>query len=109
MLTLEDQGRPNIEEVAENVLGREIWVAWPHMVEAKVVAVKVLFIFRLNTSLIFDLHWLLRFLNCCYNLFKDAKRTFSLAYGDKHEVIVQENEGKSKDEFFVSARGIADR
>ncbi len=41
MLTLEDQGRPNIEEVAETVLGQEIWVAWPHMVEAKVVAVKV--------------------------------------------------------------------
>ena len=41
MLTLEDQGRPNVEEVAENVLGQEIWVAWPQMVEAKVVAVKV--------------------------------------------------------------------
>lgn len=42
-------------------------------------------------------------------MLQDGKRTFSLAYGDKHEVVVQENEGKSKDEFFVNARGIADR
>ena len=80
ILTLEDQGRPNIEEVAENVLGQEIWVSWPHMVEAKVVAVK------------------------------DAKKTFTLAQGDQREVVVHDNsDGRNRDDFFVSARGIADR
>ena len=39
MLLLEDQGRPDINEVANQLLGQEIWVSWPHMVEAKVVAV----------------------------------------------------------------------
>ena len=39
MLLLEDQGRPDIREVASELLGKEIWVAWPHMVEAKVVGV----------------------------------------------------------------------
>lgn len=39
MLKLEDQGRPNIHEVASQLLDKEIWVAWPHMVEAKVVSV----------------------------------------------------------------------
>ena len=39
MLVLEDQGRPDIEEVANQLLGQEIWVNWPHMIEAKVSAV----------------------------------------------------------------------
>jgi hypothetical protein len=40
-LTLENQGTPDIDEIANSYLGQEIWVSWPHMVEAKVVAVKV--------------------------------------------------------------------
>ena len=39
LLILEDQGRPSIKDVANELLGQEIWVAWPHMVEAKVVGV----------------------------------------------------------------------
>ena len=30
---------PNLEEVADQLLNQEIWVSWPHMVEAKVVSV----------------------------------------------------------------------
>ncbi len=41
ILTLENQGTPDIDEIANSYLGQEIWVSWPHMVEAKVVAVKV--------------------------------------------------------------------
>lgn len=37
MLLLEDQGRPDVHEVANQLIGKEIWVSWPHMVEAKVV------------------------------------------------------------------------
>ena len=39
LLVLEDQGHPPINEVADQLLGQEIWVSWPHMVEAKVTAV----------------------------------------------------------------------
>ena len=39
MLVLEDQGHPVLDEVANQLLGQEIWVSWPHMVEAKVVGV----------------------------------------------------------------------
>ena len=37
LLILEDQGKPNIHEVANELLGQEIWVSWPHMMEARVV------------------------------------------------------------------------
>ena len=40
MLTLLEQGRPEVREVAEALLGLEVWVGWPHLVEAKVVAVQ---------------------------------------------------------------------
>ena len=30
-------GRPNIQEVMNQLLGQEIWVLWPHMAEARVV------------------------------------------------------------------------
>ena len=36
MLSLEPQGRPDVREVARALLGREVWVGWPHLVEAKV-------------------------------------------------------------------------
>ena len=39
MLYIEDQGNPNLEEVANQLLNQEIWVSWPHMVEAKVVSI----------------------------------------------------------------------
>lgn len=40
MLSLEPQGRPDIREVAKALLGSEVWVGWPHLVEAKVLAVQ---------------------------------------------------------------------
>eukprot|EP00092_Neocalanus_flemingeri_P006262 GFUD01006736.1.p1 GENE.GFUD01006736.1~~GFUD01006736.1.p1 ORF type:complete len:1636 (+),score=540.21 GFUD01006736.1:158-5065(+) len=40
MLTLQEQGRPEVREVARALLGSEVWVGWPHLVEAKVVAVQ---------------------------------------------------------------------
>ena len=41
---------------------------------------------------------------------KDAKKTFTLAQGDQREVVVHDNsDGRNRDDFFVSARGIADR
>ena len=40
MLTLLEQGRPEVRGVAEALLGLEVWVGWPHLVEAKVVAVQ---------------------------------------------------------------------
>ena len=39
LLKLTDQGHPSIEDVAKQLLGSEIWVSWPHMVEAKVMKV----------------------------------------------------------------------
>jgi len=39
ILKLENQGRPDIIDVANALVGKEIWVNWPHMVEAKVVSV----------------------------------------------------------------------
>lgn len=40
ILKLKDQGRPvSTEEVAQELLNQEIWVSWPHMVEAKVYEV----------------------------------------------------------------------
>jgi hypothetical protein len=65
-----------VEEAAKELLDREIWVSWPHMVEAKVVAVR------------------------------DAKRSFSLSHG---EVVVNEVYERNRDEFFISAKGIAER
>ena len=38
-LILSDQGRPEISAVAQELLGQEIWVGWPHMVEAKVTKI----------------------------------------------------------------------
>jgi len=40
MLTLQEQGRPEVREVARALLGSEVWVGWPHLVEAKVRAVQ---------------------------------------------------------------------
>lgn len=39
LLTLENQGRPDIREVAQAMIGKEVWVGWPHLIEAKVTAV----------------------------------------------------------------------
>ena len=39
ILTLTNQGRPDIMDVAAALVGKEIWVLWPHMVEAKVMSV----------------------------------------------------------------------
>ncbi len=39
LLRLLPQGTPDVSEVARQLLGQEIWVAWPHMVEAKVFEV----------------------------------------------------------------------
>ncbi|KAJ9598748.1 hypothetical protein L9F63_026718, partial [Diploptera punctata] len=39
MLQIVDQGKPDIKEVATELLGRTIFVAWPHLIEARVVAV----------------------------------------------------------------------
>ena len=40
MLYVRDDGIPDIHQVAENLQGSEIWVAWPHMVEAKVIGLR---------------------------------------------------------------------
>jgi 5'-3' exoribonuclease 1 len=40
LLVLEDQGKPDIHEVANEFLGQEIWVSWPHMMEARVVGLR---------------------------------------------------------------------
>ena len=40
MLSIEQQDRPEVREVARALLGSEVWVGWPHLVEAKVVAVQ---------------------------------------------------------------------
>ena len=36
ILSLENQGRPDINDVARAMIGKEVWVAWPHLIEAKV-------------------------------------------------------------------------
>jgi len=40
MLTLQEQGRPEVRDVARALLGSEVWVGWPHLIEAKVMAVQ---------------------------------------------------------------------
>ena len=40
ILSLLDQGRPEVGEVGQALIGSEVWVGWPHLVEAKVVAVQ---------------------------------------------------------------------
>ena len=40
MLYVRDDGVPDIHQVAEYLQGTEIWVSWPHMVEAKVIGLK---------------------------------------------------------------------
>jgi 5'-3' exoribonuclease 1 len=35
ILQIVDQGNPDIKEVATELLGRSIYVGWPHLVEAK--------------------------------------------------------------------------
>ena len=35
MLQIMDQGKPDVKEVAVELLGRTIFVAWPHLVEAR--------------------------------------------------------------------------
>ena len=39
LLVLKNQGEPSSREVAQQLLGQEIWVSWPHMIEAKVFEV----------------------------------------------------------------------
>ncbi|XP_049842599.1 5'-3' exoribonuclease 1 [Schistocerca gregaria] len=39
ILSIENQGKPDPEEVATHLLGKNIFVAWPHLVEARVYAV----------------------------------------------------------------------
>jgi len=39
ILTLENQGRPELAEVAKAMIGKEVWVGWPHLFEAKVTGV----------------------------------------------------------------------
>lgn len=39
VLYISNQGLPDIHQVSEQLLGKEIWVSWPHMVEAKVTRV----------------------------------------------------------------------
>ena len=36
ILSLLDQGRPEVRDVAQALIGSEVWVGWPHLVEAKV-------------------------------------------------------------------------
>jgi len=40
VLTLQEQGRPEVRDVAKALLGSEVWVGWPHLVEAKVVSIQ---------------------------------------------------------------------
>ena len=40
MLNIEDQGKSDAQVVANEILGQEIWVSWPHMIEAKVTSVQ---------------------------------------------------------------------
>ena len=40
MLNIEDQGNSDAQVVANEILGQEIWVSWPHMIEAKVTSVQ---------------------------------------------------------------------
>lgn len=35
ILNILNQGKPDIKEVAQELLGQSIYVAWPHMYEAK--------------------------------------------------------------------------
>jgi len=35
ILKIVDQGKPDIKEVASELLGHSIYVSWPHLVEAK--------------------------------------------------------------------------
>jgi hypothetical protein len=35
IIQIADQGKPDIKEVAAELLGRTIYVGWPHLVEAK--------------------------------------------------------------------------
>lgn len=39
ILSIENQGKPDPEEVATHLLGKSIFVAWPHLVEARVYSV----------------------------------------------------------------------
>ena len=81
MLTIQEETNEKLEEVAKRLLDQEIWVSWPHMVEAKVVAVR------------------------------DVKRTLmmSSSSGQKQIVSSDPNEGRNREEFNVLARGIAER
>jgi hypothetical protein len=35
ILQIVDQGKPDVKEVATELLGHSIYVGWPHLVEAK--------------------------------------------------------------------------
>ena len=39
ILSLLDQGRPEVRDVAAALVGSEVWVGWPHLVEAKVIII----------------------------------------------------------------------
>ena len=78
MLTLEDEGSVNIDDVANDLLDQEIWVSWPHMVEAKVVRVR------------------------------DVKKSLTMSNDDRREIVARTTD-RNRDEFFIDARGIAER
>ena len=49
ILQVLEQGTPDTRDVADQLLGQEIWVSWPHMAEAKVTKVmdaRTVFFFR---------------------------------------------------------------
>ena len=48
ILSLLDQGRPEVRDVAQALIGSEVWVGWPHLVEAKV---------RFVVEIISNLEW----------------------------------------------------
>lgn len=81
MLTIQEEASEKLEDVAQRLLDQEIWVSWPHMVEAKVVAVR------------------------------DVKRTLMTSSSSGHKQIVssEPNESRNREEFNVLARGIAER
>ena len=40
ILRLEEQVTKQVADVAQALIGCEVWVGWPHLVEAKVIAVQ---------------------------------------------------------------------
>ena len=75
MLTLLEQGRPEVRGVAEALLGLEVWVGWPHLVEAKVVAVQSskLYIDQSAVIGIFLSKWYFKSRNCLREVISRAQ------------------------------------